>query len=97
MKESRDFSSSILTINGQSFLGEICTWYDGPLDYYIPSEDIYLRCIDENRTMWAKFKGKGDLTMMSWVDLFNTHKMWEPVENRVGSDGLMTFSDFWRV
>ncbi len=87
----------IIEIDGQIFLGEMCFWYDGPLDYYIPSEQIYIRCINDERTMWAMFKGKGDLSAMTWDDLFNTHKMWTPLENRYDKDGLMSFSDFWSI
>ena len=58
----------------------VLTWYNGPLDLYIPYEDIYLRSIDADRTLWAMFKDKGELGELSWKELFNTYKMWTPMD-----------------
>ena len=74
-----DFSDYELTIDGVWHNSVVPCWYDGPLDFYIPYHDIYIRSFDSDRNLWAMFKGIGEVTLMSYDDLFMNHKIWTPL------------------
>ena len=68
-----------LKINNKEYFCVITSYYNGPLDFYIPSCDIYIRSFGEKRNLWAMFQNKGDLGLLSYDDLFNNYKIWTPL------------------
>ena len=79
-------SKTLIQINNKYYLAEVCIYYDGAWDYYIESDDIYIRCITDitdNMPLWAMFIGKGkDIIDMSHNDIFNRYKIWTPITNK---------------
>ena len=89
-----DYENHIVVIDKVEYLADVPCWYDGAWDYYIKSEDIYLRSISDihdDVPLWAMFKGKGpEIIDMNYEDLFNTHKIWTPITNREYQDVFTT-------
>ena len=79
-----DYENWKLKINGYEYLADVPTFYDGPWEFYIKSEDIYIRWLkesedDSDRTdIWMLFRGKGNLTKLNYNELLDKFKIWEP-------------------
>ena len=88
-----DFKNFSVWIDNVLYIADVPMYYDTPWDYYIVSEDIYIRAIGDplssDPILWALFKGKGNLSELSWEDLFNTHKIWTPYISPVYNDCLV--------
>jgi len=84
----------VISIDGKEYFAQVQTYYDGAWDYYIKSDDIYLRCfscIYDDAPLWGMFKGKGESIIdMSFEELFDTYKIWTPITNREYMDVFET-------
>jgi hypothetical protein len=73
-----------LKINGYEYLAEMVSFYNSPLEFYIKSEDIYIRWLKDSKnnsngtTIWMLFRGKGNLSKFTYNELLDKFKIWEP-------------------